>query len=86
MTEQKHNRLLVHMAEAVLELHENLQEIFGNSNLQDWAHDRLEVPMEFQHSFCHVDQQTVMLLFCHLVSFLRVFSSLISASYSLILS
>jgi hypothetical protein len=30
------------MAEAVLELHENLQKIFGNTNLQDWAHDRLE--------------------------------------------
>ena len=42
MTEQQHSRLLVHMAEAVLELHENLQEIFGNANLQDWAHDRLE--------------------------------------------
>ena len=42
MTEQQHNRLLVHMAEAVIELHENLQKIFGNSNLQDWAHDRLE--------------------------------------------
>jgi len=42
MTEQQHNRLLVHMAEAVLELHENLQKIFGNSDLQDWAHDRLE--------------------------------------------
>lgn len=42
MTDQQHNRLLVHMAEAVLELHENLQEIFGNANLQDWAHDRLE--------------------------------------------
>lgn len=42
MTERKHNRLLVHMAEAVLELHENLQKIFGNTDLQDWAHDRLE--------------------------------------------
>ena len=42
MTEQQHNRLLVHMAEAVLELHENLQKIFGNTSLQDWAHDRLE--------------------------------------------
>lgn len=42
MTEQQHNRLLVHMAEAVLELGENLQKIFGNTNLQDWAHDRLE--------------------------------------------
>ena len=42
MTDQQHNRLLVHMAEAVLELHENLQKIFGNVNLQDWAHDRLE--------------------------------------------
>ena len=42
MTEQQHNRLLVHMAEAVLELEENLQKIFGNTNLQDWAHDRLE--------------------------------------------
>ena len=42
MTEQQHNRLLVHMAEAVLELHVNLHQIFGNVNLQDWAHDRLE--------------------------------------------
>ena len=42
MTEQQHNRLLVHTAEAVLELGENLQKIFGNANLQDWAHDRLE--------------------------------------------
>lgn len=42
MTEQQHNRLLVHMAEAVLELGENLQKIFGNTNLQDWAHDHLE--------------------------------------------
>ena len=42
MTEQQHNRLLVHMAEAVIELGENLQKIFGNINLQDWAHDRLE--------------------------------------------
>ena len=35
MTEQKHNSLLVHTAEAVLELHENLQKIFGNTDLQD---------------------------------------------------
>ena len=42
MTEQQHNRLLVHMAEAVLELHENLQDVFRSANLQDWAHDRLE--------------------------------------------
>lgn len=42
MTEQQHNRLLVHMAEAVLELNENLHKIFGNTKLQDWAHDRLE--------------------------------------------
>ena len=42
MTEQQRNRLLVHTAEAVMELGENLQKIFGNTNLQDWAHDRLE--------------------------------------------
>ena len=42
MTEQQHNRLLVHTAEAVLELHKNLRKIFGNPDLQDWAHDRLE--------------------------------------------
>lgn len=42
MTDQQHNRLLVHMAEAVLELHVNLHQIFGNVNLQDWARDRLE--------------------------------------------
>lgn len=42
MTEQQHNRLLVHMAEAVLELHTNLEQIFGNVHLKDWAHDRLE--------------------------------------------
>ena len=42
MTEQQHNRLLVHMAEAVLELHLNLEQIFGNVHLQYWAHDRLE--------------------------------------------
>lgn len=42
MTEQQHNRLLVHTAEAVLELHTNLEQIFGNVHLQDWAHDRLE--------------------------------------------
>ena len=42
MTEQQQNRLLVHMAEAVLELHTNLEQIFGNVHLQDWAHDRLE--------------------------------------------
>lgn len=42
MTEQQHNRLLVHTAEAVLELHENLQKIFGNVNLNDWAYDRLD--------------------------------------------
>ena len=46
MTEQQHNRLLVHTAEAVLELHENLQKIFGNSNLQVWAHDRLETTVK----------------------------------------
>ena len=42
MTEQQHNRLAVHTAEAVLELHENLQKIFGNANLNDWAYDRLD--------------------------------------------
>ena len=42
MTVQQHNRLLVHMAEAVLELGGNLQKIFSSADLHDWAHDRLE--------------------------------------------
>ena len=41
MTDKMRARLLVHTAEAVIELHENLRELY-KADLADWAHDRLE--------------------------------------------
>ena len=41
MTDKMRDRLLVHTAEAVLELHENLRRLY-KADFTDWAHDRLE--------------------------------------------